>query len=221
MYYYKIVAKNINIQTIVSTCQSIDYFRINRMSQLNRLFNLFYELSSETNLSLQDILSLIYPNFNPISKFEIDKNLHSKIEIIKREIITTNFIVQLEFRYFNDFVLDKAREELCRQSDLLLPDRFQSHFFFESLSDCYSYCLELGLNKDKNNKIIEVEFVETILLEKMDNRLVSDFHDYFTSQHFYNQAIAFLTKRNSENPLFEIIFQGKYKVKRLIPMIKI
>lgn len=221
MLYYKVIGKIPKIGTIIDTNESIDYYRINRISKLNRLFNLLYDLSFETNLPFQNILSLVLPNFNPISKFEVNQSLLSKIEIIKLEIIATNFNIHSEFKFFNDFILDKVKTELYNENKFVLPDRFKSNYFFESLSDCYLYCLELGLYKNKNNKIIEVEFVDTIHMEKMDNRLVADFQNHYTSNHFYNQAKKFLTKKTSDNPLFEIIFQGKYKVNRLIPMINV
>lgn len=221
MYYYKILTEAPKIGTIVDTNKFINYYRIDRQSKLNTLFNLLFELSFENELSIQNIFSLVYPNFKQYSIFESNQNILDKIEIIKLEINKINFNVNREFLFFNDFVLDKVKTELNNDFNLDLPDRFKSHYFFETLSDCYFYYLELGCNQNKNSKIIEIELIETIKLEKMDNRLIVDFQDYFTSKHFYNQAKDFLTKKKSENPLFEIIFQGKYKVNRLIPIINI
>jgi hypothetical protein len=57
-----------------------------------------------------------------------------------------------------------------------------------------------------------VEFIETRELKRLDNYFLVNFQDYFTSNDFYNQAKDFLNAKKTEEPLFEIIFQGKYRV---------
>jgi hypothetical protein len=214
MYHYKVLAIPPKIGSSIDTNENIDHSRINRMSKLHNLFNSLYNLSINTDLPLQNIFSLIYPSFKPISNFEVNNYITLSVQLIKSEVLSTNFNIQ-EFRYFNDFVLEKVRNELG-QTGLILPDRFKSHYFFESLSDCFFYCLELNI--DKNCTVIEVEFQNNLKGHKMDNRLVVDFYDHYTARDFYNQAKKFLTKNSSAEPLYEVVFQGKYKILKHIPL---
>lgn len=215
MYHYKVIPIPPKIGSDIDTNDNIDNFRINRMTKLNSLFSALYNLSLYTNLSLQDILSLVYPNFKAYSTFEISPYITQIIKLIKNEVLKTNFNVYNEFRYFNDFVLQKVRNELD-EVGIILPDRFKSHYFFESLSDTFFYCLELNI--DRRFTVIEVEFQQNLKGHKMDNRLAVNFFDHYTAKDFHNQARMFLLKKSSENPLFEIVFQGKYKVINHIPL---
>lgn len=215
MYYYKVLITPPKIDSVVDTNDNVDYYRINRMSKLNTLFNSLYNLSFNTEIPFQNILSQIYPDFKKYSDFEITPYFSQNLQLIKTEVLVTNFNVQKEFRYFNDFVLEKVRNELS-EIGLVLPDRFRSHYFFESLSDCFSYCLELNI--DRKATVIEVEFENNVKVHKMDNRLIADFYDHYTAKDFHKQAKMFLMKQTSSEPLHEIIYQGKYKIIRHISL---
>lgn len=47
-----------------------------------------------------------------------------------------------EFKYFNDFVLNLVRKDLAA-SNIIVPNRFKSHYFFEKIEDCKDYLKEL------------------------------------------------------------------------------
>lgn len=200
MKYYKIVAIKYNQGTIVDTSNNIDYLRIKRFNELKKLFQLIFDFSEKFNISIYNILIQIFNKSQELQEeFELNK--------IKSEVINTGFICQREFKYFNDFILDKIRNE---DKINRYPDRFKSHYFFKTIEDCFRYSTNLGIYK--NIKIIEVEFLETISIFEGDNQLLTNFNDDFTSKDFYFQAKDFLIQKKTNNSLIEVVFVGKYKV---------
>lgn len=212
MTYYKIVQNPKSVGTIINTEESFDSERIDRFSKLNNLLRLIYDVSDLDNVPIHYIISQIYPTlFSPEIAIRYDLSLLDNIEKIKREIHYTNFNISSEFKYFNDFVLNKARYDLMLNSNISLPDRFKSHYFFESLEECFDYYYNLNSVVTKC-VIIEVEFIDQNRIYKMDNTYLTSFENHYTSNEFYKHAKDFLIGKISENPLFEIIFQGRYKI---------
>lgn len=209
--YYKIVASAPIRGTIIDTDDTIDFRRIVRYTELTKLFDLIFNYSSIHNQPVVEILHLINANFAERLKYNF-QNRKSKSEInnIRRESFKIKFNINREFRWFNDFVLEKAKREIEKEQDVILPDRFRSSYFLESLDDCHKYYENLG--SIYKCLIIKVEFIETRELKRLDNYFLVNFQNYFTSYDFYNQAKDFLNGKITEKPLFEIIFQGKYKV---------
>lgn len=212
MTYYKIVQNPKSVGTIINTEESFDSERIDRFSKLNNLLRLIYDVSNLDNVPIHYIISQIYPTlFYPEIAIRDDISLLNNIEKIKREILYANFNISSEFKYFNDFVLNKARYDLMLNSNLSLPDRFKSHYFFETMEECFDYYYNLN-SVIIQCTIIEVEFIDQNCIYKMDNTYLTNFKNHYTSDDFYKDAKDFLMEETSENPLFEIIFQGRYKI---------
>jgi hypothetical protein len=212
MTYYKIVQNPKSVGTIINTEENFDSERIDRFFKLNSLLKLIYDVSKIDNVSIHYIISQIYPTlFYPEIEIRYDASLLNNIEKIKREILNTNFNISSEFKYFNDFVLNQVRNNLMFESNISLPDRFKSHYFFESIEECLDYYYNLS-SIVKKCTIIEVEFIDKKCIYKMDNKYLTNFKNHYTSIDFYKDANDFLIGKISENPLFEIIFQGRYKV---------
>lgn len=211
MNYYKIISNPPNIGTLINTNESWDNHRFNRFLKLNKLFKLIFEVSCEGKLPLLNILSQLYPK-QFISDITIDNM--SKYEVvlkkIKKEILESNFNVALEFRYFTDFVLHEKRKELIEKLNLQIPDRFKSHYFFESIDDCFNY--HYNIISPKQCTIVQVEIIDKISVCKMDNTYLTSFQNHYTAEDFYRHAEDFLMQKTSENPLFEVVFQGKYVI---------
>ena len=176
----------------------------------------YYKIVSEfpkVGSVLNTTENINYARFARFSKLnQIINNgmeFYDQIEIIKEEISKTNFILSYEFRYFNDYVLEKARKDIFKELKIELPNRFESQYFFQSIDDCIRYNNELT---SKSNRIIEVEFNKIDAFFKGDNKFLTNFDDYYTSEHFYNQAKSFLLESTTDNPLFEIVFIGNYKI---------
>lgn len=210
MLYYKIIENPKAVGTIINTENNFDNKRIERFSTLNHLLRLIFETSNLNNISLHYILSQIYPNiFQHDNTIINNLNVINEIENIRKEIIQTSFELS-EFKYLNDFILDMIRNDLAN-SNILLPDRFKSHYFFESIEDCIQYYIELSFFKPC--KIIEVEPITKKNIIKIDNRLLTTFEDSCTANDIYIQAKECLTGKATQNPLFEIVFQGTYQIK--------
>jgi hypothetical protein len=205
MNYYKIVSEFPKVGSVLNTTENINYARFVRFSKLKQLFDLIFKLSSDHNLPIYDVLKFT----NQIEIINNGMGFYDQIEIIKEEISKTNFILSYEFRYFNDYILEKARKDIFKELKIELPNRFESQYFFQSIDDCIRYNNELT---SKSNKIIEVEFNKIDAFFKGDNKFLINFDDYYTSEHFYNQAKSFLLESTTDNPLFEIVFIGNYKI---------
>lgn len=212
MNYYKIVEKPSKVGAIIDTDKNFDLLRFERFKKLEKLFNLIFEVSSNSNLPLINILASLYPDlFSSEIIVENQNDLEDSLGALKKEIAISKFNVKYEFRYFTDYVLYKARTEIKKEINKPLPDRFKSHFFFESIEDCRNYYN--NLISAKSSTIIQVEFIDQNRVYKMDNTFLTSFENYYTSKDYYRHAKDFLMERTTENPLFEIIFQGRYKVK--------
>lgn len=201
---------------IIKTQDRIDHNMIKRLSQLNNLFELIYKCSEFHQISIKDILLKL--KSKKIILFTRNR-FKNDIKEIKSEIKSKKFILELEFRYFTYFILEKVRQDLLKTSENTnLPNRFESSYFFGNIRDCVVYLIGLyGLsykNQSNNLKIIEVEFEKTESLQKYDNNLLTEFKDDFHSKDFYSTLNNFLIGIESENPLYEYVFQGSYKVIR-------
>ena len=189
---------------------------IKRFSELNNLFNLIYDCSNDYQISIKNIW--IELKSKKIIFFRRN-SFQQNIKTIKREIKATNFILQSEFRYFTYFVLEKVRQDLLKDSDLKLPNRLKSSYFFGTVEDCKIYLknlygLSFEFHQRNNLRVIEVEFKEIKSFHKFDNILLTEFQDSYHSKDFYSVFKSFLLEENSENPLYEYVFQGFYKVVR-------
>lgn len=200
MRYYKIVGVKQKVGTIIDTSERIDYLRIKRFEELKSLFQLIFEFSIKFNFSIEKTLTLIFSEMNEFSN-------NNELQTIQTEIINKKFICQKEFNYFIDFVLDKIRNE----SDFkLCPDRFRSNYFFKKLDDCFIYNSNLG--NINSPKVIEVEFLSVNSIFEGDNQLLTKFSKDFTAKDLYYQAKDFLSQKRTDDPLIEVVFNGKYRI---------
>lgn len=210
-HYYKLVANAPTVGSIIFTQEMVDNTRVKRYSMLTNLFEQIYNCSKEYELPIGEIVFHIKASFCKRRKYKIENlELRQCINEIRKESSRQHFRVMREFRWFNDYILEKAKTEIFNELGLILPNRFESSYFFETIEDCFKYYFSLP--RKFHVKIIEVEIIEQKILKKFDNKLISEFQDYYTSVDFYNQAKLFLLGEISETPLFEIVFEGKYKV---------
>ncbi len=211
MNYYKIIEEPPQIGTIIDTDKNFDLLRLERFKKLEKLFNQIFEISSSSNLPIINILAALYPNLYYSNILVENQNtLESNLDVLRKEIAISKFCVGIEFRYFTDYVLYKAREEIKKELNKPLPNRFKSHYFFESIEDCFNYYY--SLEAVKPSTIIKVDFIDQNRVYKMDNALLTSFENHYTSKDFYRHAKNYWMELTTENPLFEIVFQGKYKV---------
>ena len=212
IFYYRLLENPEPVGTIINTDDRFNGARLSRYLKLKDLFRCIFDVSKLSNVSVHYILSQVYPDFfRPETELVFERQLLDGIDKIRIEIDRTNFVLQSEFRYFNDFVLDMVHSDLSSDS-VLLPDRFKSHYFFLSVQDCVRYYLELP--NSRSCTVIEVELVEMNYFSKHDNSFLTNFENYFTASDFYNQAKKFLLGEVSRHPLIEIVFQGIYRVRR-------
>lgn len=212
--YYKIIfppSKVPDIEDIINTEDTVDELRFKRYSELKPLYELIYNCSEKYNLQLQYIIDFLLVNRSRrnIKKFGNCELKHTLKQIKKKSKIL-HFCLIKEFRYFTDYVLEKVQNNL----DNGLPDRYKVNYFFESMVDCYRYLR--SLSGVYEYKIFEVEFIETSSCDKFDNHYTSYFEPHSTAKDFYIQAFLYLLKIESSNPLWEVLFSGKYKITKQI-----
>lgn len=205
-YYYRIIKKDeaalYKTGNVVDSEQCIHTYRVNRNNELLKLFQLTAKYSKKKKKPVVEVLGQdIYDSYS--SGFLLNK--------IKKESIKTSFSPEHDLRFFIDFILEEARITIQKKHSKSLPSRFESCFFWENIEDCRSYC-------DKFSSygpfiILKVSFIEKKQFERLDNVLISShFYDWFTSEDFFNQAKIFLLGGESNEPQFEIIFQGQFKI---------
>ncbi|GGB70000.1 hypothetical protein GCM10007424_07440 [Flavobacterium suaedae] len=216
--HYKIVNKSYRVGELISTSKNIDIKRKYRFKELTHLFNLIYNVSLKHDIAVHKIIELIHTQ--NLTSIKVNEHISNSIIEIKNEIERTKFNIRREFRYFNDFILDKVRKDTFKENGNRLPDRFESHFFFKTIDDCIKYLTRLK-SMDHRKKswlyfkifhIVEVVFIDQKNQHIGDNNLLTYFSNTYTSTDFYNQARDYLFSKNSLSPLKEIVFQGKYKV---------
>lgn len=210
MYYYKVVENKMSIGEIIDTNSNINSYRYFRHKELIRFFDKVYEFSNEYNLPIIFILNDHYRDKserainNLIKRFKYIR----KLRILKKEMRKYNFQIDTQGYLFIDYILEKTRLLLEKNENLILPSRFNSSFFFEKVDDCKIY-IKTFQNKLLN--IIKVEFVEELSLKRFDNNLLS-FSPSFIASDYENQCKTYLLEILLENPLIEVVFQGKYKI---------
>jgi hypothetical protein len=209
-YYYKIIETLPRIGEVINTNRKYDSDRIKRYNQLHKFFRILYNYSKENQISVGAILNVICPYSDLSADFEAeDFNKKKRVlkrlfnQSIKNKINWSNN----ELRFFNDFVLEKAKKEVSKTIKVKLPNRFKSNYFFETIEDCHRYIQLKG-----HGEIIKVEFVKVGRIGKFDNNLINYFEDSYTAEDLLSQAKKFLSGETIESPHFEIVFQGKYKV---------
>tara|TARA_B100000378_G_scaffold272723_1_gene264648 strand:- start:179 stop:859 length:681 start_codon:yes stop_codon:yes gene_type:complete len=213
-YYYKIVSECPKNGIIIDTNEKIDYSMVKRFSELNNLLKLIYECSEKYQKSIREVLIE-----SKSRKIIFKKNSFQKsVKAIKKEIKKTNFNLCVDFNYFTHYILENVRLELMKNSNKKIPNRFESSYFFESISDCKRYLKNLDKTFSSSFfatnqlKVIKVKFIETKVLRKFDNILLTEFQDHYQSKDFNIIIKKYLKEGTSENPLFEYVFQGFYKV---------
>lgn len=214
-YYYKVVSKISKNGITIDTTTKIDFNIIMRLSELNNLFDLIYNCSEHHNIPIKQVLTKAKSQKTLLfTRNTLKKDLNK----IKKEVKSQNFILNSEFRYFTYYVSAKTRKDLTQKpNSISLPNRFESSFFFGSIKDCQIYLKKINDSNYKNTpynfKIIKVLFEEIKSLHKFDNILLTTgFKDDFHSKDFYRRLKDFLLSKETENPLFEYVFQGSYRI---------
>lgn len=210
-YYYKVVSESFPVGQIIDTNKCINENRVVRNNELQSFFEKVYLFSVKNNLPIIVILSSNYMTFKLFWKNLF--NLFSFIDEIrqlKKEWKKKNFQSSIDTNYFIDFMLEKCRNEIQKEKNIVLPSRFKSSFYFETEADSKIY-------KEKfeyipNLEIIKVEFLEERVLKKFDNSIISNIYFLSTAKDYESVCQLFLNGYISDNSINEIVFQGKYKI---------
>ena len=117
----------------------------------------------------------------------------------------TGFKDPFEGFYIWEYLFEQVREQLSTS----LPKRTESFFLFESVADCERYMSEIK----RIGMICEVELMETKQLFRADMTFINDIPNNINANNVYSIAEKYWKGESSENPLYEIIFQGKCKLK--------
>ncbi len=107
-------------------------------------------------------------------------------------------------------MLEKCRNEIQKEKNIVLPSRFNSSFFFETEAGSKNYREKFA--HIPNIEIIKVEFLEERILKKFDNNLFSNIYLLSSGKDFELVCQLFLNAYINDNSINEIVFQGKYKI---------
>jgi len=215
--YFKVVKGLQTDGSIVSTLKCQNHSRYKKYKELSKFFEFACRFSNNYNVSMDSIFGYCDVNDeDPISLFSIDEKGQEKLNNLRIIAKKCTFSYWNDSRFFIDFILEKARIESHRLIWKRHPSRFKSSFFFESIVDCVNY--GITFNQYGPFQIIEVEFIKTKRYKMFDNSLIAEFPSYYTADEYLRQAKWFLNGENSDNPVNEIVFQGKYKIISQFPL---
>jgi hypothetical protein len=194
--YYKILYKDAK-EKIINTIANRDNKRIFRFNDLKSYFEQISEFSSKNNIPIFDIIKEINSTDN--------NNIY--IQRLRELGVKKKFNWEsIEGRYYFDFVLEKARKNISNKTGAVLPNRFESNFFFETVDDCFRYM------DDKSPGVVaKIEIIDCNLLFKADNKLLNYFPNSYTFDDLVNHSNKLWNGESTDEPLYEIIFQGKYR----------
>jgi hypothetical protein len=111
--------------------------------------------------------------------------------------------------YLWETILEIVRESFYKHC----PKRLSSIFFFDSISSC-NYYISNHLNGI--GKIYEIEILETERYFEADMAHIDKIENQILFEDLINEFANYWKGTMSENPVKEIIFQGKYKYKSCI-----
>lgn len=210
-YYYKIIQDFIPVGTILDTDECINQRRVIRNRELHSLFEKAYNFSADFELPIESVITNITPNNYYLSRNIIKRiKYYFRLLSLRIKMKRLNFIGFTEGNYFIDFILEKSRTCIQKETYTELPSRYMSSFFFESVNDCNAYWPKFNCVGEL--RIVKVEFVETRKLFTFDNNSISDFTHCITSIDYLNHSKLYLNGHLSDNPFMEVVFQGKYKI---------
>jgi hypothetical protein len=200
---------------VFDTDDKIDINRINRFYELLPLFKKIYSFSIRRQQPIHIIIENVFYNncFQSIKKFKFNILVIQLISRIKK------FKLNDEFKFFNDFILEKNRILLQETQNIYLPNRFKSGYFFSNEDECFKYYRSLQ-NGYYSCYLIKYEIIEERYSYKFDNRFLSSFDDSFDSVKFDVNAQNFLLGEISSDPIIETLFSGKLKVISCIEYLK-
>lgn len=214
-YYYKITQKTYPIGEIIDTDNCIDKDRIKRNNELLTCFEKAYSFSEDFELPISVVLTEFALKITPLPNNILKRIKYIwKLYFLKIEMKKCDLQYSEISKYSLDFILEKSRIFIQNETKTILPSRFESSFFFESEEDCKRYHLKFSYEGEIY--IIKVEIIEPKELVRFDNNILSDFSPYYTSVESLNKAKSYLIGNMSDNPLIEVVFQGKYKITDVI-----
>ncbi|MDO9152135.1 MAG: hypothetical protein Q7U47_00210 [Paludibacter sp.] len=211
-FYYKVIQSHVPVGKIIDTNYCINEYRVLRNNELKSFFEKAENFSNEFELSISLVLNDTLLKLMKLHKTFIIKGIKYivKMKKLAKEREKCNFILNDESNFFIDYILEKKRKNLEIEENVILPSRFNSSFFFESADDCNKYYPKFNCNGEI--QIVKVEFIETRKSFTFDNSIISDFSRCITSIDYLNHAKLYLSGYISDNPLLEVVFQGKYKI---------
>lgn len=210
-HYYKVISESFPVGQILDTNQCINENRVVRNKELQPFFEKVYLFSIKHDLPIILILTSKYSIFKLLWKNSF--NLFSCIDEIRqlrKERKKKNFQYSLDTNFFIDFMLEKCRQEIQKEKNIILPSRFESSFFFEKEDDSILY--KEKFNYIPNLRIVKVELMDERILKKFDNSIISNIYPFSNAKDYDFTFQLFLSGYISDNSINEIVFQGKYKI---------
>jgi hypothetical protein len=211
-YYYKLVQNKLPDGKVIDTNKVTDKDRYVRNLKLKKLFDLIYNYSLDYQIPIQSIFFELRPK-----KFQsivcdvdfVDWN-YTFLKDIKNEVNKSRFVWGNETKYFfNDYLIGKAQSE-TEFLNIDFPDRYKSNYFFESKVDCINYLNDI--HQQMPRPILIVDFIEVQKFKKFDNRMINNFDKSQISMDLLINTKKYLRGELTNNPLIEVVFQGKYKI---------
>lgn len=141
-----------------------------------------------------------------------DKHKNQTISIVSINHFIQSFDRENQFIYFeNGAYLWEFLNELVRLNYFKdKPNRLDSVFLFSSIESCNYYISE---HLNGIGKIYEVELIEVEKYFETDMRVIDNIENQILFEDVINEFSDYWQGKLTENPIKEIIFQGKYNLK--------
>lgn len=115
------------------------------------------------------------------------------------------FVMFLNGTVLWEYYLEKVRSaEFAHQ-----PARLKSVFFFENVNDCGNYT---QTHLSGMSKTFGIEILETSALFSGDMAIIDAIENSITRNELIDEIRRYWNADTTENPIMEVIFQGKYKL---------
>ncbi|KZE73355.1 hypothetical protein AV926_18400 [Myroides marinus] len=145
-----------------------------------------------------------------ITKNEKHQNIIIPIALLNEFI--QSFEIPFELFLAGNYLWEKYFEIVRNKIFPNLPKRKDSIFLFDSIESCRYY-----INQHKNGygDIFQVELLETKELFKADMNIYENINESITYNDLIKELFKYWNQDASESPIFEYLFQGKCKLKKI------
>lgn len=192
----------------------------NTMAQVNLPADFLISVSNQIYMNGEVYLNLLNNSIDDnglLHLFKVTNNQNHKGFTIHIDLISDflqSFDENNQFIFFDngtvlwEYYLEKVRSEEFNY----LPARLKSVFFFQDINNSTEYN-KIHLNG--MGSTYSVEIMEEKSMFEGDMRIIDEFNNSISRDPLIEQVRKYWRGEKTENPVMEIVFQGKYNLIKL------